>query len=393
MKLGRTIAHASLVILLVLLLVLGLYGASCTFLTPQASTPAPTFSVPTAAPASVTVAGVVAPCKRADLSFNTSGRILKILVTAGQTVEAGQALAILDAPAAKHALSGAEADVMRAEAELVAAKARAGAEQIAAAEANAATARSGVKVAEAAVDIAQTQLTVVQASLERAQEAVEIARAEAQRLKDAGAAKASLDRANAALEQSEGQLRSAEATVAVNNAQLTQAQARLEVARAQADQAQAELDLIRANSGPEKNAIAESEVAAARARLAEARDNVAALTIVAPFDGIVGGVLIDEAEAVSAQQPVVRIGESHRLCIETEDLRETDISRVKPGQNAVVRIGALPGRTYAARVVSVAPMAVVRQSDRVYPAVLELAPDADGVIRWGMNASIQIRTE
>ena len=184
----------------------------------------------------------------------------------------------------------------------------------------------------------------------------------------------------------------AQAALQVSEAQLSQAQARVEAAKALVDQTQTQLDLLKAGPRAEDISVAESVVDTAKATLAEAQNNQADSVLKAPFDGVVGAVLINEGESVPAQAVIIRLGDMSRLCAQTQDLRETDITRVTIDQEATIRISALPGQTVRAYVTAVAPMATSRQGDNVFLVTLQLESEVPSGLRWGMNAFVDIMT-
>ena len=56
------------------------------------------------------------------------------------------------------------------------------------------------------------------------------------------------------------------------------------------------------------------------------------LQLAAPFAGTIGTVYARVGEAVTPGQPLVTIGDLGQLQIETTDLSETDVARVREGQ-------------------------------------------------------------
>jgi macrolide-specific efflux system membrane fusion protein len=103
----------------------------------------------------VVATGTIEPAQRADLSFGVSGQITAIPVTVGQQVQAGQALATVDAASLPSQLAQARAAVAADEA------------KIAADQASGASAAQ-VNADNAALASANAQLTVAQQNLSRA---------------------------------------------------------------------------------------------------------------------------------------------------------------------------------------------------------------------------------
>ena len=113
---------------------------------------------------------------------------------------------------------------------------------------------------------------------------------------------------------SQSEVARARAAVRTAQSQLAQAEAQAASWRAKADLAKAQLDLAKAGTRSEDVAAAEAAVAIAEAALADAQGNLADLVLRAPFDGVIGAVIAGEGELVSAQTPVVRLGDNAAAC-------------------------------------------------------------------------------
>lgn len=138
--------------------------------------------------------------------------------------------------------------------------------------------------------------------------------------------------------------------------------------------------------------VAENDVARAQALLDSAKavlESQANLT--APFNGVVVAVDISVAETVTPGQVVVVIGDLSRFQIETTDLSERDINKVKIGQNVKVFIEAL-GSEFSGKVVNIDYLSSTLGGDVVYKVTIELNEQPDGLM-WGMSADVQIQGE
>jgi multidrug efflux pump subunit AcrA (membrane-fusion protein) len=76
------------------------------------------------------------------------------------------------------------------------------------------------------------------------------------------------------------------------------------------------------------------------------------------------------------------------------DLNQIDVAKVRLGQAATLKLDALPGKTYDAKVTKIAPASVRPQGREVdvFPVEAELAV-VDGLIKPGMTADVRIRLE
>jgi HlyD family secretion protein len=332
------------------------------------STPA---SATVALPDIVSAEGLVVPRQRADLAFGVGGTVAEVLVEEGQQVASGTALVRLDDADARDALASTEA-------------------KLAAAQAKLAQLEAGPKSEDVAV--AAAELAKVKAG--RGPEAI-------------AAAKANLDQAKAALQQARDAYEPIkwEPDISLRPESLN-----LQRATAQFEQAQAEYDAAAQGATPEELRLAEAryrqaaaqattpELAAARAEVAQAQANVAAArtdlantVLSAPFDGVAAQVNVRVAERVAAGAKALVFGEPGTLEVETTDLSEVDVARVAPGQAATITAEAWPGRTFDATVRQVAPVAVERRGERVYPVRLTLDEAGRDALRWGMTVFVDIQ--
>lgn len=338
---------------------------------PEGGAPAASASATALLPDLVSAEGLVLPRQRAELAFGVGGTVAEVLVEEGQRVASGTALVRLDDAEARDALASATA-------------------KLAAAEAKLAQLEAGPKPEDVAV--AAAELAKVKAG--RGPEAI-------------AAAKAGLDQAQAALQQARDAYEPIkwEPDISLRPQSLN-----LQRATAQFEQAQAEYDAAVRGATPEELRLAEAryrqaaaqattpELAAARADLAQAQANLAAAEtdlantrLAAPFDGVAAQVNVRAAERVAAGTKALVFGEPATLEVETADLSEVDVARVRPGQAATITAEAWPGRSFDARVRQVAPLAVERRGERVYPVRLTLDEAGREALRWGMTVFVDIQ--
>ena len=392
-----------LLVALIVAICLGLVG--CQAFPAPAATPSP-------APADkgvgevVSAKAVVVPYKEARLSFKVVGRVQKVLVSEGQAVTAGQELARLETRDLEQAVRQAEAGLKSAQAQLAKAKAGARPEEVALAEAAVAIAQGNLAAAQATLSSAQANLDKLLAGptaqdVQIAEKQVELAKNELwglQKQRDVswgvldgqvGAAWSRVEIAQLQLDKLKAGARAED--MAMARAQVAQAQAGVQTAEAQVKQAQAQLALVKAGSRAEDIAVAEAAVAQAEATLAAARNALEDAVLKSPFASTVGAVLVNEGELASLQVPVLRLGDLTRLQVQTEDLSEVDVSRVKVDQEVSITVDALEGKIFQGKVARVAPVAIDRRGDKVYTVTLDLDVGPEAGLRWGMSAFVQIK--
>ncbi len=149
--------------------------------------------------------------------------------------------------------------------------------------------------------------------------------------------------------------------------------------------------IIRTRVDNERLEAAKSEVDRAQAAVDIAKAQLAQATLTAPFDGVIASVDISPAEFASPGQVVIVMGDLSHFQIETTDLSEKDVTRVKVGQDAEVYIEAL-NETFSGRVVDIARISETVGGDVVFKVTIELDNQPEG-LRWGMSADVKIKAE
>jgi HlyD family secretion protein len=218
--------------------------------------------------------------------------------------------------------------------------------------------------------------------LEQATNAFNAAQA---RLEDVqiGATAAELAAAQAQVRQAQAQLASLQAPARTSE---------LSAAQAELRRAQAQLDLLQAGVRAETIAAAEADLASAQAALQEAQAALADAELTAPFAGVVADLAPAVGEQIGPGTPVVALADFSRWQVETDDLTELNIVRVREGAAVELTFDALPDLTLPGTVVQIKPIGVNKQGDITYTVVI--APDQwDERLRWNMTAVATIAAE
>ncbi|MEW6239766.1 MAG: efflux RND transporter periplasmic adaptor subunit, partial [Chloroflexota bacterium] len=147
----------------------------------------------------------------------------------------------------------------------------------------------------------------------------------------------------------------------------------------------------RFNRPPERRELAKAELVKAQLAFATAQAEFAQTILTAPFDATVVEVRVQAGEYVQPGQVVVTLGGLSQLQIETTDLSERDVHRVKIGQPAAIFVDALDAE-YSGKVTAVTPKASTVGGDVVYKVTLALDEQVEGLL-WGMSAEVEIATE
>lgn len=352
------------------------------------------------------------PARWAELSFLIGGKIEEILVEEGDGVIQGAPLIRLSARELENAIESAKANQQIAQAELQRVKAGPRVEEIVAAENAVQEARAGLEKARAylrqsqanyeqvTASITKEELTIAKSSLQKAEAALRQAQAEYDEIKwyDAiGSSPQALALQRATLDYEAAKAEYDEVLNGASSQEIAAAQSEVDAARAsvwQAEamlsQSQANLNLLKAGSRMEEIQVAEAKVSQANAELNRAVTNLEQATLRAPFAATIGDIYVRMGEQVIPERPALVLGNLNHLRVETTDLRETDIARVKLGQVVEITFDALPDVILKGHVSHISPKSSDERGSVSYPTIIEF-DEFDDRLRWGMTAYINIR--
>lgn len=170
-------------------------------------------------------------------------------------------------------------------------------------------------------------------------------------------------------------------------------EAKLREAEANLQTAEIQLSYLkRVGTGAKHLELAEVDVKRAQALVDSARATLQAQSgLIAPFDGTIVAVDVVASEAVLPGREVIVLGDLSKYLIETTDLSERNVPRVKIGQKANVFIDAL-NETFTGKVVAIDNVSSTLGGDVVYKVTIDLDKQPDGFL-WGMSADVEILVE
>lgn len=334
--------------------------------------------------ATVNTTGSISPKEQVSLTFSSGGLLAELKVRPGQEVKAGEELARLDARQLELSVTQAEATLRLNEARLAQTKAGSSAADIASAEAAVASAEAAYASAKTKLNLRSDQLSVVEADLKKA----ELALRDAQATYDIVAYRpdigmlpqsAALQRATIDYERALANYKLQVATI--DDTAFKSAAAQLAQAKAQLDR------LVRAPT-PEDLAVADAQVAQARAALEQAKLRLEDATLTAPFAGNVLATNGRAGELVGAAVPVVVLADVTSYHVKAS-IDETDISQVQVGQDATITLDAFPDVTLPGRVTRVEPLGQVTQGVVSYAVQVEILSQ-EVALRPTMTAMVDI---
>lgn len=339
--------------------------------------------------------GKVRPSRAQDLIWKLEGEIGDVLVDNMDEVREGQKLAELKASSLPAQVISARAELLQAEKDLESLQ------------------NNSARVEQAALDVLNAEDAVKDAERKRNTLSPEKRKV----------GQAFIDGARADYLMAEENLKQAEtafndlSSLPEENLARVAALKSLAVARQQRDAALAQLNYLLGHPSELEIATAETELALAKARLAEAqrtyadvkngvpenelaaaqaRVDVAQATlnqafILAPFDGRVTYVSARSGERIQPGELAAHIEDAAHLYIDTE-ISEIDINRMKLGQPVAITFDAIYGKEYAGKVTAIGGSGQNKQGVVVFPVTVELL-ERDEAVKSGMTAALSIQVD
>ena len=166
-----------------------------------------------------------------------------------------------------------------------------------------------------------------------------------------------------------------------------------QVAQAKANLASAETQvryLRRVGTSQEYLDSAVADVDRLTAALQAAEAQLAQATLTAPIAATVVSLDIAPAETVTPGQIVIILGDLSKFKVETTDMSERDVTKLKIGDPVTVFIEAL-NKEFSGKVADIARSSQTVGGDVVFKVTVELDEQPDG-LRWGMSTEVRIQS-
>ena len=280
-------------------------------------------------------------------------RVNKILVDTNQPVKKGQLLITLDSATEQAAVAQAKANLALA-LENQQSGITQGSGGVSQAQANVQNAAAEVPVAQAGVQAAQAQVQAAKAALPGAQQALKRAQADLSRtqslVKSGDVARQQLDAAKAEYAQAESQYRAAQDNVNVAIANVSAASQKVGAAQAAVGAAQGG---VQTAQGKLSQAQGPAQIAAQRAALDIAQQNLANTKIYSPIDGYVGEKSVEIGQTVSGSMTLLTL--IHNQVFITANFKEPQVGVMRAGQPVDIKVDAYKGVTFHGKVASINP--------------------------------------
>ena len=245
--------------------------------------------------------------RQVALAFSGSERIAQMHVQEGDTVTAGQTVAVLDSTMLQLRVRQAQAQVRVQEEGL-----------------------NRLRAGSRPQEIAQTESAIAVASAE-----LENARAQLERLENASA-------------QSAGR--------AVSKSDIEAAQTRVAVGQANLQRAQDTRDLAVDGAASQDIAKAEAALEVARAQLAVVEQQLSDTELKAPVDAVVRSRLLEPGDMASAQRPVYTLAITQAKWVRTY-ISEVNFGQIKAGQEASITTDSYPDEALTGHIGYIASVA------------------------------------
>lgn len=166
------------------------------------------------------------------------------------------------------------------------------------------------------------------------------------------------------------------------------AMAALDLADTALIQAQDDLKELESGPDPDLKNLADKRLEAANAQVAAAERTLTNIDLRAPFTGEL--VEVKQVEAgmwLTAGQAIATLADTSQWYIETTDLTELDMVKIKVADSVTVTIDALPDLEMSGEVVAIARTYTEKSGDILYKVRVRLENPPDEV-RWGFTGLI-----
>ena len=300
--------------------------------------------------------GELVPAVELDLAFRTSGVLDEVLVDIGDRVRKNDLLARLETGTFERAVADADVEVQLAQLEL--ADVRGGPSDAELADAQAALRDAQVELTlaqDAYAGTVDSRLDgVVDSHKVQFDWSVSYYQEQNGKYEEGKLSQADHDWAMAAMIAAEGEWKQA-----INEALTEEVQAKNRLAQARNAVYQAQADLKLLQSEPLTDTLARAELAVDETLLAreEARADLEAVQLVAPFDGTVMEVAATAGEQVGTSTPILTLADLQDPLL-LFWVEEADMSSVAVGRSVNVVFEALPDDTFTGQITRFDPVLV-----------------------------------
>jgi HlyD family secretion protein len=348
----------------------------------------------------VIVEGNLVPNEFVNLSYNIGGTIAKVLISEGDTIEAGQVIAQLD----QHdrlaaAVANADLDLTNARQALKTLQDNSNVDTAAKLQ-GVADARDAVREAERYLNNLKsgsrgTDLQKAQANVVLLNDRLKTAREDYAPYQNKPGDNVTRARYLSIL--ADAQRKYDDAVRLLNNLEgnpsdidMAVAQANLLLAQAKLTLAEKDYQDVKNGPDPDQLELDQAHLTAAEAALTAAKKSLSDSELVAPLSGTVVQLDLKEGEQAIPGKLAAVIADFSTWKVETKDLNEMDVPSIHTGQAVQVTPDALPDLKLAGKVESISQFSVEKFGDVTYTAKINL-DEVDPDLRWGMTVKVHFQ--
>ncbi|BCY18503.1 MAG: HlyD family efflux transporter periplasmic adaptor subunit [Chloroflexi bacterium] len=170
------------------------------------------------------------------------------------------------------------------------------------------------------------------------------------------------------------------------------AEGELVVAKANYEKAQKDWELVK--NGPNKNDLdlAQERVDNALVQLEAAKTGLEDLELKSTIDGTVVSSNLKTGQISTIGASSVVVADLSEFQIESNDLTELNIYRVKEGDAVNITFDGIPGLTLPGKIERIKPLGEDNQGDITYSVIIKLEKQ-DPAIKWRMTSSITVEKQ
>ena len=329
----------------------------------------------------VSATGSAIARKQAKLAFGVGGKLTELDVVNGQSAKANDVIAKLDDTGQQRTVATAQASLTEAQNKLD--------QLLNPPPANLADAEASVASAQSALTSAKNSLISSRGSFISAVQAYcdvyglfNVCAQGTTPLSDSQASDliSSIGPGLSWAAKTSATLSLLQANGAYVNAQLAEGNA-----EANLSLAQSKLDALK-NPAAADVQSAKDVVQQAQFAYDQARSDLDHFTLIAPFDGVVGGLAIAEGDLVGASDVLVTLFDPSAISVDLS-IGEIDLPSVKVGTYATVTFDAIPEHAFVAKITSIDPTPVASQGVVSFTARADILTGQDAQDAVGQFAS------
>ena len=159
----------------------------------------------------------------------------------------------------------------------------------------------------------------------------------------------------------------------------------LALAQANVEKSQEDYEAVKEGPDPDQLELLQAALKAAEAQLAAAQSDLEDNMLIAPFDGTLVSLSLDQGEYVAAATVVAQIGTLDEWKIESTDVTELDIVSIAVGDPVTIKFDALPGEELPGTVDKIKMFGQEQNGNIIYTVTVK-PEEMLSELRWNMTA-------